>query len=134
LERQSAVPGTEARNELDTRADTIVAGVNFVLLSHTGQYCNVHGFSSEQAAISDIPVARVATVWTDKESGLSYLLIINEALYFGDRLNHSWIDPNQIRVTGLQVCDDPFDRYRTLGIDAESVFIPYETAGSAVYF
>jgi hypothetical protein len=61
LEKSSAVLGTEAQNELDTRADTIVAGVNFVLLSHTGPYCNVHGFSKEQAAIPDIPVATVAT-------------------------------------------------------------------------
>jgi hypothetical protein len=31
------------------------------------------------------------------------ILVVNEALYFGDRMNHSLLCPNQIRANGLVV-------------------------------
>lgn len=127
------VPGTRARNELDTRADTICVGANWRLLSTTGQCCNVHGFHSDFNAIQDVPVARAATAIQD-ENGATYILIVNEALYFGPSLDHSLINPNQIRHFGIPVSDDPYDRSRQFGIDHEDLFIPFSTTGSTVYF
>jgi hypothetical protein len=62
------------------------------------------------------------------------LLIINEALYFGSRMNQSLINANQIRATGIPVCDDPFARHRTIGIETAQTFIPFEKEGSMLYF
>lgn len=110
--------GTMAKCELDTRADTICAGKNFRALSLTGQTCDVSGFHQSFESLNDIPVA----------------LIINEALYFGPQMDHSLVNPNQIRAYGIDVSDNPFDRNRDFGIQHEECFIPFTTEGSTVYF
>lgn len=123
-----------ARCELDTRADTICAGINFRLLSLTGQTCEVKGFHQAFEALRDIPVAQVASAVTIN-GGKTVVLIINEALYFGNQLDHSLINPNQIRSFGIPVSDDPFDHQREFGIDYdEDCFIPFSTEGCTVYF
>jgi hypothetical protein len=55
-------------------------------------------------------------------------------LYFGKQLDHSLINPNQIRVTGIPVCDDPFDRHQSLGIDLGNFTVPFHTKGNTIYF
>jgi hypothetical protein len=63
------IPGQMARNELDTRADTICAGANFKCIRLTGMVCQVQGFHKSFDAIPNIPVATVATVWDDPNTG-----------------------------------------------------------------
>ena len=122
-----------ARNELDTRADTICAGANFRLLSTTGQCCEVKGFHDDFAPIQDVPVARVATAWKDRD-GATQILVVNEALYFGSEMDHSLINPNQIRHFGVVVNDNPYDPASELGIDHDACFVSFETKGSTVFF
>jgi hypothetical protein len=133
-ESEEPTPGFEARNKLDTRADTICAGANFLCIRPTGMMCSVKGFHQSFEPIHEIPVATVATAWDDPQSGQTFILIIHQALYFGRQLDHSLINPNQIRVTGIPVCDDPFDRYRKLGIETDMVQIPFRTDGNTIYF
>ena len=130
---QTTVPHTSARCELDTRADTICAGCNFRLLSTTGQLCDVSAFHSDFESIKDVPIATVATAF-QAESGTIYILIVNEALFFGVSMGHSLINPNQIRHHGIVVCDNPFDSIARLGIDHVDAFIPFTTSGAAVFF
>jgi hypothetical protein len=127
-------PGFIAKNELDTRADTICAGTNFCCLRPTGMTCSVQGFHQSFAPIPEVPVATVATAWDDQTTGQTYILIIHQALYFGMQLDHSLINPNQIRVTGIPVCDDPYDRYQHLRIDLGDIHIPFRTEGNTIYF
>ena len=47
-----------------------------------------------------MPVARAATAWKDQH-GMTYILIVNEALYFGNDMDHSLINPNQISYLPL---------------------------------
>jgi hypothetical protein len=82
-ELEEPIPGYEARNELDTRADTICAGANFLCIRPTGMMCSVKGFHQSFEPIHEIPVATVATAWDDWESGQTFILIIHQALYFG---------------------------------------------------
>lgn len=133
IEKPEHVDHELAKNELDTRADTCCLGRNWRLLSITGQYCDVHGFHSELDAIKDVPVARCATA-IKLPSGDTAILIVNEGLYFGGSMEHSLINPNQIRHYGIPVSDDPFDESRDFGIDHEEAFIPFETEGSTVFF
>ena len=122
------------RCELDTRADTICAGQNFRALSHTGMTCEVSGFHKSFDSVSDVPVAQVATGFIHPDTNETIVLIINEALYFGNSMDHSLINPNQIRAFGISVSDDPFDKTRPFGIDHEDIFIPFMTQGSTVFF
>ena len=119
--------------KLDTRADIICAGKNFRLLLTTGGVCDVKGFYGDFDAIKDIPIARVATAFQDKYCAI-YILIINEALYFGPSMDHSLIIPNQIRHHGIPISDNNYYSNRDLRIDHSDVFIPFLTQGSTVFF
>ena len=88
--------GVEARCELDTRADTTCAGINCRPIYFTGQHCEAYGFHDNLTPINNVPIATVATAWSDQHTGESFILIINEALYFGSSMDHSLVNPNQI--------------------------------------
>ena len=117
---------------LDTRADTICAGINYYVLSTSGGIYDVRGFHDNYDAIKDVPVTQVATVYTDGNEA-TYILIINEALYFGSSMDHSLINPNQIRNFGIPVFNNPYDEGRDLGINHQSLFVPFRTQGSTVF-
>ena len=123
----------DGRCELDTQADTICAGKNCRMLSKTGGVCDVKGFHDDFDAIKDIPIARIATAYQD-EQGSIYILIINEALYFGSSMDHLLINLNQIRHFGIPVLDDTYDSSRDLGIDHADVSSPFLTQGPTVFF
>jgi hypothetical protein len=96
--------------------------------------CSVQGFHQSFEPIPEIPVATVATAWDEPTTGQTYILVIHQALYFGAQLDHSLINPNQIRVTGILVCDDPYDRHRHLGINLGNLHIPFQSEGNTIYF
>jgi hypothetical protein len=125
-----------ARCELDSHADTCVAGVNFVILDTTCKSVDVHSYSNELDVLTNIPIATVGTVWTQPVTGELYLLVINQCIFFGDRLKHSLICPNQLRSHGVVVNDVPvqFDKSSQHAIIHEKVTIPLEMAGVVSYF
>jgi hypothetical protein len=42
-----------------------------------------------------------ATAYEDPVSDATYILVFNEALYYGDKLDHSLLNPNQIWSYGI---------------------------------
>ena len=122
-----------ARCELDTRADTTCCGKNFIPLMFTGQTCDANGFHGDLETISDVPVATCATVWQHPK-GMRFILVIHEALYFGDSMDHSLINPNQMRAIGINVWDNPYDKERDFGIVVDGVMIPFDSEGSTIFF
>jgi hypothetical protein len=91
--------------ELDSHADTSVAGRNFALISEPTRMVTVHGCSPE---LTPLPrVAFAATVWQHPTTAVEYLLILHQCLYFGNRMEHSLICPNQMRSSRLIVGDTP---------------------------
>ena len=131
--------GMKARCELDNHADTSCGGANCVPLYFTGQVCEVSGFSQDIGKLDNIPVATVCTVWTSPKTGLSYLLILPQVLWFGTKLESSLINPNQLRHFGIRVSDDPTDSARPFGIDMEEFdeadsILPFLTDGTTIYF
>ena len=87
---------TEGRIELDSHADTIVLCANCVILSHTGQSCEVMPYSDTYDAITDVPVVTGATLWTSPHDGDEFIPIFNEALWMGNTLQHTLVNPNQL--------------------------------------
>ena len=94
---------TYGRCELDSHADTIVAGANCIILQYTGQECSVHPYSDSYAPKHNVPIVNVATAFQCQETGQTYILILNECLWMGDTLKHSLINPNQLRHFGTKV-------------------------------
>ena len=89
---------TEGRIELDSHADTTMLGANCIILSHTGQSCEVMPYSDTYDAITDVPVVTGAALWTSPHDGDEVILIFNEALCMGDTLQHTLVNPNQCRT------------------------------------
>ena len=123
---------SHGRIKLDSHADTVVLGSNCVVLQ--GKVCEVSPYTDEYDAITDIPVVRGATLWMDQHTNEEYILIFNEALWMGDTLAHSLINPNQLRAFGTLVQDNPY-HMDPLGIKPPpyDLEILLHTAGTIIY-
>ena len=119
--------------ELDTHADTCVAGPNFQIEELTGEYCDVAPFSNEYKPMQDVPIVNASTAFTN-DAGMTVILKFNQGLWYGSKLNVSLINPNQLRHYGLVVSDDPTDKDRFFGITTEDFEIPFEMKGTTVFF
>jgi hypothetical protein len=95
---------------MDTHADTCVSGINFIALEYSGRVCNVYPYSQEYDAVKDVRIVRGATAVQDQDTGETYIMTINEGLWYGNQMNHSLINPNQLRHFQINVCDSPFDK------------------------
>lgn len=92
----------QGRCEMDSHADTCVAGNNCIVLEYTGHHATVEAYSPDYAS-KEIPIATVATTYDSPNSGETFALIINEALYFGDTLSFSLLCPNQLSDNDIHV-------------------------------
>ena len=126
--------GTLGRNELDSHADSCVLGSNFIPLEYTGEYVDVSPFSPEYDSISNIPLVRAATIYTDPETGEERLLVVDQGMYFGKKMPHSLLNPNQIRSHGIRLSDNPFDHVQPFGMADGDNFVPFKTSGTIIFF
>jgi hypothetical protein len=92
--------------EMDTHADTCVLGPNFVLLHYTSRECDVSPYTEVYESVKPVPIVSGATAWTDERTGLTYILVVNEALWMPDTVTSSLINPNQLRAYGITVQDN----------------------------
>ena len=124
---------TEGCIELDSHVDTIVLGANCVILSHTVQSCEVMPYSNTYDAITDVPVVTGATLWTSLHDGDEFILIFNEALWMGNTLQHTLVNPNQLRAYGTTVQDNPFAPSPLKFEPPTCPTIPLTTMGTIIY-
>jgi hypothetical protein len=128
--------GTVRKCAMDTHAENCVAGSNFLVCEFDGTTCEVTPFTDQEyQSMKGVPIVSAAKAWTDEETGETIILYFNQVLWYGDKLNHSLINPNQLRHRGIPVCDDITDRNRRFGIDLYGeLFIPFEMKGTTIYF
>ena len=89
--------------ELDSHADTTVAGSNCIILSYSGKECDVSPYREDYESIKNVPIVTAATAWQSERSGQVYILVFNEALWMGDMMESSLVNPNQLRHHGVRV-------------------------------
>ena len=63
--------------------------------------------------------------------GMAYLLIFPESLWMGDKLDHTSVNPNQLRSYGVSVQDNPFDT-KPLSITANDAFVKLYSEGTII--
>ena len=123
---------------MDSHADTCVGGANSVIISESGETATVYSFSDEREPFGKIPIASIGTAWTSEKTGETFVLVFNEALYFGDRLPHSLLCPNQLRSYGavVQDCPQQFDRKsnHSISIAEDNFSVPLEMDGVISFF
>jgi len=105
----SATPnsGYTSTVEVDSHADSFVAGKNCIPMHYTERSCDVQPYSDDYAPVKNVPIVTAATGYTSA-NGLNYILIFPEALYLPN-LEHSLFNPNQLRHFGTTVQDNPYD-------------------------
>lgn len=127
--------GTSANNEADTNADTCCLGSNFTVLSYTNRTADVYPYDASYEPVKSVPIVSGATTY-HHPNGDAFILIINEALYYGDKLDHSLINPNQVRHNGIGFWDNPYDSSHELGIEIyeKDIMIPMQYDGTKLAF
>ena len=81
------------RCELDSHANTTVAGNNCAIINNTYRSCDVAPFLEKYTPMKDIPIVSAATGFTSS-NGRNYILVFYEALYMPN-MRHTLINPNQ---------------------------------------
>jgi hypothetical protein len=82
----------------------------------------------------DVPIVTAATAY-DTDQGETIILTFGQGLWFGDRMERSLINPNQCRAHGINICDDPTDKHRRLGIELDDgYFVNMQMDGSTCGF
>ena len=72
-----------------------------------------------------------AMVWTNVTDGTAYLLIFHESLWMGDKLDHTLVNPNQLRAYGVNVQDNPFDA-KPLSITTDDASVELYSEGTII--
>ena len=133
-EREGPIVIEPSPTEIDNHADTHCFGHNFRPMHWTGQECSVAPFLAEYSEQINIQICTGATAYT-LETGEMVILLFGQGLWFGDRMDKSLINPYQCRSYGIQLCDDPIDPHRKLGIHPiDDCFIDLHMNGSTCGF
>ena len=132
-----AVGHRPGRCEMDSHADTCVAFMNCVVLEYTGRYAEVQAYSPDYPS-KRIPIATVATAYDCQTSSATFVLIINEAFYFGESLPFSLLSPNQLRDYDVHV-DERHRQHAPnsifgISIPSEPLNIPFALDGVVAGF
>ncbi len=102
-----ANPGFTSAVEVDSHADSFVAGKNCIPVNCTERSCDVQPCSDDCAPVKNVPIVTAATGCASS-TGLNHVLVFPEALH-PPNLNHSLFNPNQSRHFGTKVQDNPCD-------------------------
>ena len=134
-EQFQPVPNQTANNECDTNANTCCLGKNFIILQYTTRMADVYPYDKSYKPIEGVPIVSGAMAWDNPLSGQTYILVVNEALYYRTKLDHSLINPNQVRDFGIGFWDNPYDPTRQLQIDInDEISIRMRTLGTKILF
>jgi hypothetical protein len=126
-------PNTSADNEADTNADTCCLGCNFIPIHYTNRTADVYPYNDAYEPIENVPIVSGATAY-DHKDGSTSILIFNEALYYGDQMKHSLINPNQVRFNGLDFWDNPLRDDELFMEITEELRVPLRFKGTKCVF
>ena len=105
-----------------------------LMIAETGTTCTVEPFHGDYEGFRNIPIVTACTAYDDPITGESILLIFHQVLWFGASLETSLICTQQVRSYGKSLCNDPYDKNRSIRIeDPETdIKIPFDVNRSMV--
>ena len=123
------------QTELDSHADTIAFGGNSIIMAYTGRECEVSPYTDSYESIKKVPIVQGATGYTSPVTGQRSILIFNEALWLGDQMQHTLVNPNQLLHYGLTVRADPYNSEEPIRIETENgeFVMPLLSDGTVIY-
>ena len=91
----------------DSWADTCCAGKHAKVLEFLdGKSVTAHGFGNHLPKTPHLPIATVAYAH-DTAEGETLILVVNNAIYMGDKMTDSLLCPNQCRLNGVEIDTRP---------------------------
>ena len=106
-----------------------------MVLNYTNRTADVFPYDKSYDPITNVPIVSGATAWNDPVDHTTYILVFHESLYYGEKMDHSLMNPNQIRHSGLHFWDNPFDPLRDLCIEIDyGPKIPLDMDGTKIGF
>jgi hypothetical protein len=121
--------------ELDSHADTVVLGNNCVIVSFTGRECDVSPYIESYDSIKGVPIVTGATAWTSDRTGETLILVFHEAIWMGDVMDHSLVNPIQLCHNGVEVQDNPYSLSEMrIASESNDVIIPHTASGTTTHF
>jgi hypothetical protein len=95
----------------------------------------VYAYDKSYKPQEGVPIVVGGAAYDDPTTGTTYILVFNEALYYGIKLDHSLINPNQVLSYGIGFWDNPVDHTRGLMIDVnDKLKIPMQSRGTKIQF
>ena len=65
------------------------------MVHFTGRECDVSPYTDAYETIKSIKIACAGMAWMSSALGETYILVFNEGLWMGDKMDHNLINPNQ---------------------------------------
>jgi hypothetical protein len=134
LPTNSISSNAEERTELDSHADTCIAGQNYVVQHFTGVTCEVYPYDKSYEP-QVVKIVDAITAYDDAASVETYILVLNQALHMPNQ-EPSLFCPNQLRHNGLivnecptQWADPTMEHPHSIIFPNEDVIIPLEMNG-----
>jgi hypothetical protein len=131
----------EPRSELDSHADTCCVGDNALVLDYHNRTVSVSPSINSLGTENKVPIVTAAIAYDDPILGQTFILIIHQALYFGDKLVHNLINPFQCRLNEVKInecprvlTNMPDDTAHSILFEKEQVKIPLRLNGIVSYF
>jgi hypothetical protein len=92
-------------------------------------------YTDSYDAIKGVPIVKGATAWTSDLTGETFILVFSEALWMGAVLDHSLVNPNQLRHYGVTVQDNPFSTTQMhIATEDGNFIIPLAADGTTIHF
>jgi hypothetical protein len=129
------------RSEMDSHADTCCVGDNALALYYHNRTVSVSPFLDTFGTVDSIPIVTAAIAYDEPIHAQTFILIIHQALYFGDKLVHNLINPFQCRLNEVTINECPpvlthmpKDEAHSIIFHKEQVKIPLRHNGIVSYF
>ena len=92
-------------------------------------------YSETYSPTHNVPIVHAATAFQCQHTGQTYILIMNECLWMGKTMQHSLINPNQLRHFGTKIRDDPTSRHPMCLVSPDrDIEIPLQIDGTIIYY
>ena len=79
-----------------------------MILEFTQRAADVYAHVKDIAPIVGVPIVSGATALDNPVTGKTYILVINKDLYYGNKMDHFLINPNQVRAYGSPLWNNAY--------------------------
>ena len=109
----------------------IFCGSNCIVMNFMGNECDIAPYTDAYETIKSVPIVQAATAYDNPETGDTTILILKEAIWMGETMKHTLVNPNQMRVYGMTAQDNPFSEVPIfIATEDHDFMIPLSSKGT----